>query len=612
LGMTQLLMGTDLDDKQYRFAQTVKRSAESLLEIINDVLDFSKIEAGRLELDSVEFDVSELVDETVELFSGAAAEKGLELMCATPPGRTVAAVGDPLRIKQILVNLLGNALKFTEEGEVVVRFQLLEEESRKMQMRFEVSDTGIGVQPEHLALIFDSFSQEDGSTARRFGGTGLGLAICKQLIGMMGGELGVDSEPGKGSCFWFTLSLDSAGPAWFSRKVSNRLANLNVLVVDDNATNLEIVTEYLSALGVSTDSASSGHSALQILQAAAMSSPVDLVVLDSDVGDMSGLALSEEIKARFKQPSVKVLLMNPAAIDLDEDQWQRAGIDDCLPKPIQQSKLFESLLMLTAATGTFTAPILSRELLMDQKEPLNGRVLLVEDNPVNQAVAIGMLEELGCDTVVAANGQEALERVTQEEFDVILMDCEMPVMDGFSATAAIRNLASDRKKIPIIALTANAIAGDRERCIAAGMQDYLSKPIALDKLHRTLEKWLPADADAVDPASLDSIRNLRGVGGEKMVREVVDLYLESSSSLVEGLCSGLSQGDAEAVRQDAHALKSSSQNVGANALATLSQKLEEMGRSGELEDTDRYKVELDRLYPKTVLALKAVVQQAEH
>jgi CheY-like chemotaxis protein len=231
---------------------------------------------------------------------------------------------------------------------------------------------------------------------------------------------------------------------------------------------------------------------------------------------------------------------------------------------------------------------------------------------VNQAVAIGMLEELGCDTVVAVNGQEALEQVTQEEFDVILMDCEMPVMDGFSATAAIRNLASDRKEIPIIALTANAIAGDRERCIAAGMQDYLSKPISVDKLYRTLEKWLPADADAVDPSSLDSIRNLRGVGGEKMVRDVVDLYLESSSSLVEDLCSGLSQGDAEAVRQDAHALKSSSQNVGANALATLSQKLEEMGRSGELEDTDRYKVELDKLYPRTVLALKAVVQQGEH
>jgi len=612
LGMTQLLMGTDLDDKQYRFAQTVKRSAESLLEIINDVLDFSKIEAGRLELDSVEFDVSELVDETVELFSGAAAEKGLELMCATPAGRTVAAVGDPLRVKQILVNLLGNALKFTEEGEIVVRFQLLEEDSQRIQMRFEVSDTGIGVQPEHLALIFDSFSQEDGSTARRFGGTGLGLAICKQLIGMMGGEIGVDSEPGKGSCFWFTLSFDNAGPAWFSRNVSHRLANLNVLLVDDNATNSEIVTEYLAALGVNTDTASSGQSALQMLQTAAMSSPFDLVVLDSDVGDMSGLALSEKIKSRFIQPNVKVLLMNPAAVDLDEDQWQRAGIDDCLPKPIQQSKLFESLLVLTAATGTFTAPKLSRELLMDQNEPLNGRVLLVEDNPVNQAVAIGMLEELGCDTVVAANGQEALERVTQEEFDAILMDCEMPVMDGFSATAAIRNLASDRKNIPIIALTANAIAGDRERCIAAGMQDYVSKPISLDKLHQALEKWLAVDADTVDPASLDSIRSLRGVGGEKMVREVVDLYLESSSSLVKDLCSGLSQGDAEAVRQDAHALKSSSQNVGANALATLSQKLEEMGRSGELEDTDRYKVELDKLYPITVLALKAVVQQGEH
>jgi CheY-like chemotaxis protein/HPt (histidine-containing phosphotransfer) domain-containing protein len=248
---------------------------------------------------------------------------------------------------------------------------------------------------------------------------------------------------------------------------------------------------------------------------------------------------------------------------------------------------------------------------------LAGRVLLVEDNPVNQAVALGMLEELGCETVLAVDGQEGIDCFMRDDFDVILMDCEMPVMDGFSATAAIRNLAEDTRKVPIIALTANAVDGDRERCIAAGMQDYISKPVSFDKLHATLEKWLREgksrvereEVDSIDTASLQSIRNLRGVGGDQMVRRVVDLYLESSSTLVEDLCSGLSQGNAEAVRQRAHALKSSSQNVGADALATLSQKLEEMGRSGKLENTDEYRVELDRLYPKTVLALKAAIQQ---
>jgi CheY-like chemotaxis protein/HPt (histidine-containing phosphotransfer) domain-containing protein len=273
--------------------------------------------------------------------------------------------------------------------------------------------------------------------------------------------------------------------------------------------------------------------------------------------------------------------------------------------------------MLTAAPGTFPALKVAREPLAGQLEPLAGRVLLVEDNEVNQAVALGMLEELGCDTVVATNGQEAIEHFVQEDFDVILMDCEMPVMDGFSATAAIRERTKDSDEVPIIALTANAIDGDRERCIAAGMQDYLSKPITIEKLHGTLHKWLRAEhggterhgPDSIDTASLNNIRNLRGVGGDKMVRRVIDLYLESSSTLVEDLCLSLSQGNAEAVRQGAHALKSSSQNVGACALATLSQKLEEMGRSGELVDTKKYMGELDKLYPKTVLALKAAVQQ---
>jgi CheY-like chemotaxis protein len=273
--------------------------------------------------------------------------------------------------------------------------------------------------------------------------------------------------------------------------------------------------------------------------------------------------------------------------------------------------------MLTASTGTFISLKVSREPDAKQLERLTGRVLLVEDNPVNQAVALGMLEELGCDTVVAINGQEAIEQVVQEDFDVILMDCEMPVMDGFAATAAIHDRAKDANKVPIIALTANAIDGDRERCIAAGMQDYLSKPISVEKLHGTLTKWLGAahngKADygsvSIDTASLNNIRQLQGVGGDKMVRRVVGLYLESSSMLVEDLRGGLSQGDAEAVRQGAHALKSSSQNVGACALATLSQKLEEMGRSGELVDTEKYMGELDKLYPQTVLALKAAIQQ---
>ena len=624
LGMTQLLMDTRLDEKQSRFSQTIKRSAESLLEIINDILDFSKIEAGRLELDKVEVNVTELVDETVELFSGAAAEKGIELMCWTPPGKTISAIGDPLRLKQILVNLLGNALKFTQDGEVVVRYSLLDAREQKLRLRFEITDTGVGVQPENLSMIFKSFSQEDGSTSRRFGGTGLGLAICKQLVTMMGGEIGVDSEPGKGSRFWFTLSLDKADHAWSSHRNSGRLANMKALVVDDNATNSEIVIAYLSALGVSAVSVSSGQDAMRRLNTAANVSPFDVVLLDSDPGDFGGIEVATAIKSNPKLKNTKIVMMTAATTDLDEQGWRKAGVSDCLPKPIRQSTLYESLLMLTASLDGFKAREDANRSRTASPAKLVGRVLLAEDNPVNQAVAIGMLEKIGCDTVVAVNGNDAVEKLQSQHFDVVLMDCEMPVMDGFEATAAIRAGNFSRSDIPIIALTANAIEGDRERCLAAGMQGYLSKPVTVEKLHGTLSQWLQTEPDSrvekkekvmseqridsIDAESLDSIRNLQGIGGDRMVRRVVDLYVSNSSMLMEDLRLGVSRRDPEAVRQGAHALKSSSQNVGACGLATLSQKLEELGRRGELTNSEQYMTELDELYPKTVEALKAAVQ----
>lgn len=615
MGMTQLLLGTKLNDKQNRFAQTIHRSAESLLEIINDILDFSKIEAGRLELERVEFNVNELVDETVELFSSVACDKGVELMCSAPPGKTVAAVGDPQRLKQILVNLLGNAIKFTQDGEVVLRYMLVADEGGEVSLRFEVTDTGVGIQPENLSIIFRSFSQEDGSTSRRFGGTGLGLAICKQLVEMMGGEIGLESEPKQGSKFWFTVTLPKAGPAWLSRQVSFRLANLNVLVVDNNTTNSDIVAGYLTALGVNAVSVTSGYAGLKRLDKGVDGSPFDLVLLDEDVGDMTGLALGQAIRKNAKTRSAKLILLSPAAAPMAEDEWRAAGIDESLAKPIRQSMLYECLLALTASTGAFRGRIEDRDTDFPNQEPLEGSVLLVEDNPVNQAVALGMLEELGCDTVVAINGRDAIEYIAKQQFDVVLMDCEMPVMDGYETTAAIREQSGSASYVPIIALTANAVDGDRERCLASGMQDYLSKPISVERLHGTLRKWLPADDNgsganepgSIDHSSLESIRNLKGVGGDTMVTRVVELYLSNSSLLLEDLRTALLERDAEAVRQSAHALKSSSQNVGAFGLATLSQELEEMGRNGEIDDVQKYLADLDDLYPKTVSALKAAV-----
>ena len=619
LGMTQLLLGTSLDDKQFRFSQTIKRSAESLLDIISDILDFSKIEAGRLELDEVEFDVSDLVDETVELFSGAASEKGLELMCSTPPGKTVHAAGDPLRLKQILVNLLGNAVKFTQDGEVVVKYMVVADEGDDVRLRFDIADTGVGVQQDNLSMIFRKFSQEDNSTSRRFGGTGLGLAICKQLVEMMDGKIGVASEPGKGSRFWFTVKLKKADGAWSSRGSSQRLANLNVLVVDDNATHADIVTSYLSALGIRTEVAASGNAAIKRLESDSSKANFDVIMVDAKVGVLNGVEVARAIRAIAMVEAPKIVVMSTAGEDLDEHQLRAAGIDDSLPKPIRQSMLYECLLMLTAGTGAFAPRKAPRETDGHVLPRLNGRVLLVEDNPVNQAVAVEMLQQLGLETVVAINGREAVDRASIEAFDIILMDCEMPVMDGFEATAVIRDTVAEEERAPIVALTANAVDGDRERCIAAGMQDYLSKPLTMERLHEMLEKWLGTATheltrpfpDPIDPASLDSIRKLQGVGGNKLVRRVVDLYLSSSSALVENLRTGLEQGDPEVVRQGAHALKSSSQNVGAAALVTLGQELEEMGRSGQIVDSERYMVELNALYPQTVTALKAVIEQPD-
>jgi len=539
-------------------------------------------------------------------------------MCSTPPGKRIAAIGDPMRLRQILVNLLGNAVKFTRDGEVVLRYTFVDDDSDKLHLRFEVTDTGVGIQQENLSQVFDSFSQEDGSTSRRFGGTGLGLAICRQLTEMMGGEIGVSSEPGQGSCFWFTVTLRKAGPAWLSRVVSQRLANLKVLAVDNNGTSSGIVAGYLSALGIQVVSVASGRDAIKRLESAGSTPSFDLIMLDADVGDMSGLATAQEIRANYKNQRIKIVLLNSTAADLDDEQWRGAGVDECLPKPIRQSMLYECLLMLTASTGSFPALKIPREQNVTQFEPLTGRVLLVEDNPVNQAVALGMLEEIGCETVVAVNGQEAVDRCASEDFDIVLMDCEMPVMDGFVATAVIRDRAKDASKVPIIAVTANAINGDRERCIAAGMQDYISKPISPEKLHGTLRKWLHGAGqddialdvpDSIDTASLKNIGKLQGVGGDKMIRQVVDLYLSSSLELVEDLRARLSQDDAEAVRQVAHALKSSSLTVGACELATLAQRMEEMGRNGKLVDAEKYSSELDNLYPKTVVALKKAIEQ---
>ncbi|TVR64995.1 MAG: response regulator, partial [Candidatus Competibacteraceae bacterium] len=481
LGMTELLLGTPLNEKQQRFATNIFRSAQSLLAIINDILDFSKIEAGHLVLENVDFDLRELVEDTAALFAERAHGKGLELLVDIAPRLPARLHGDPVRLRQILVNLLGNAIKFTERGEVIVRLTLLDQREAATTLRIAVSDTGIGIAPDVRDRIFEVFAQADSSTTRRYGGTGLGLAIARKLARLMGGEIGVESVPGAGSTFSFTAPLGC--PA------------------------VEIAPAIEGGRDGSSDPAS-----------------------------------------------------------------RRAG----------------------PAASSWTPGV----------RP--SRILVVEDNPVNQEVAIAILESLGCQAEVAGNGQEAVEAVAKTHYDLILMDCQMPVMDGFAATAAIRRREREqgRNPLPIIALTANVMKGFREQCLAAGMDEYLSKPFQPEQLEHLLHRWLPtsptaaasradpsplppavdADQPPFDPGALDRIRALQRPGAPDLVSKLIDLYLQSAPDWLGRLRDAVAAGDAEALRQAAHGLKSSSGNLGAQPLVALCKTLEERGRMRQLDD----------------------------
>ncbi len=617
LGMTQLLMGTSLDTKQRRYAETIRSSSESLLEVINDILDFSKIEAGRLELQRQKFNVSELVEESTELFAVSAAEKGLEVIASTPPGPALEVYGDAPRLKQILINLLANAVKFTQAGEVLVRLGIVDEAAGKVTLRFEVIDTGIGIKPGNLDSIFESFAQEDGSTSRRFGGSGLGLAICKQLVELMGGEIGVSSTPGEGSRFWFKLSLGYAGSIDHARDLGSEVAGLRALVLDDNRTSSSVMCGYLSSLGIQPTPVYSADNALRQLHAASFAQGIDLLLIDAVLNGQDAVEVVNAVRRNPALESTRIIVMGTSVLADDDMRWSRAGVQGLIAKPVRQACLVDTLAM---AIGLGDITVRARSLPFvsgSGLDRLGGRVLLVEDNPVNQTVAVGILEEFGCDTVVAINGQDALSKMSEDDFDVVLMDCELPVMDGFAATAAIREQVASAGSVPIIAVTANAVDGDRERCLAAGMQDYIAKPITVEKLHGKLTQWLPQDApsaadDVLDHASLDSIRSLQGVGGDGMVRRVLTIYLASSAEQLDTLRGAVRDGDVEAVRQAAHALKASSQNVGAKPLSFACQQLEENARGGRLDDSSEKLKDIERLAAMTIRALRDIVGAKQH
>jgi signal transduction histidine kinase/CheY-like chemotaxis protein len=509
LGMTQLLLETPLNLEQRDFTETLKSSGEALLNIINDVLDFSKIEAGKLQFDSIDFDLRKIAEDTSELVSAKASAKGLEIAAFIPSETPTFVKGDPGRIRQVLLNLLSNAVKFTEKGEVFVNICALEDTADLIKFRVEVTDTGIGITPDVLKELFKPFSQGDSSTTRKFGGTGLGLAISKRLIEQMGGEIGCFSSYGRGSTFWFTLSLRKAiSPA----RIENvqALIGLRVMILDDNATNRKILHHQITSWKMRNGSVSNGPEALRILEEeAAKGDPYDILVLDLQMPEMDGLMVAEAIQARPTLANLRVVILTSLGQKLSPEVMNRLGVRACLLKPVRQSDFYNTLNnCVNDGQSIPSRPVPLPRGPHRAPKTHAPRLLLAEDNIVNQKVALKQLQKLGYEADVVENGAAVVEALKRAHYPLILMDCHMPGMDGYEATARIRSLQSQNDEVVdytrIIALTADAMQGDREKCLAAGMDDYLSKPVRIHELKGVLEKHLrPRSQGVVLPHSLD-------------------------------------------------------------------------------------------------------------
>ncbi len=496
IGMTGLLLDSGLNSEQRELAETVMNSADGLLTIINDILDFSKIEAGKLEIETVDFDLRAMVEGSVDLISHRAAEKKIEFACLIHSSVPPLVRGDPGRVRQVLLNLLSNAVKFTHEGEVVLEVALQSETEDHAQVRFSVRDSGIGIPPERMHRLFQSFSQVDSSTTRKYGGTGLGLAISRQLVELMGGQIWVESEIDLGSCFHFTISLEKQ-PALeaFEAPLPKRFGRLRVLAVDDNATNRRVLREQLSTWGATCESAEGGAQAIELLRSAKRAGqPFDLVLLDYQMPEMDGEEVAKAINADPELAGVPLVLLSSIWGVAEVARVGEAGFAACLAKPVKQSQLFDCIAILMgtgkpdevlAKTGLLTRETLD---LMAEREKI--RILVAEDNVVNQKVAVRLLKKLGYRCEVANNGREAIDALERTNFHLVLMDCQMPELDGMAATKQIREREkSSGAHMPVIAMTANAMQGDRELCLEAGMDDYISKPVNPEALSAVLEKW---------------------------------------------------------------------------------------------------------------------------
>ncbi len=626
IGMISLLLDTNLDQEQRDYAATARQSGESMLALINDILDFSKIEAGKLELETVEFDLGSLLDDFAALLAVRANQKGLELVCAVDLDVPVYLHGDPGRFRQILMNLAENAIKFTLVGEVAIRVTLVRQTNRTALIRVSVRDTGIGIPETKQDMIFESFTQVDASMTRAFGGTGLGLAISKQLATMMGGEIGVTSEEGKGAEFWFTAQFGKVATHDCTEPSRIDIQGVRVLVVDDNATSRSVLALRLRSWGVRTEDVADGVLALLALSKAQHDGdPFRVAIVDVQMPGMDGETLSRAIKADDKLQYTRLILMTSAGMRGDAIRMDQIGIAAHLNKPVRVSDLFDTLAAVLAGgvPKKPEQPIVTRHSVRDVRR-IGPRILLAEDNTTNRHVAVSILKRLGYPRVDAvADGAEVVKALESLPYDLVLMDLQMPQLDGFEATRAIRDPTSAVRnhKIPIIALTAHAMTGDKDRCLKAGMDDYVSKPISRQKMAWVLEKWLPKDkdgwaaaqekkpelptmssappSDSHEPCVFDRAALLdRVMNDEPLMLEVVELFLVDALKQVCALKEALASNAAESAERLAHSIKGAAGTVGADAIRLAAIDIEQTIRAGDLTAASSRVSQLERHFER--------------
>jgi len=619
IGMTDLTLDTELTDEQRDYLNTVKEGAGALMALLNDILDLSKIEADKIELEKINFDLRLTVEGVVDTLASKASTRGLELTCMIHHQVPSLLCGDPGRLRQILVNLLENAIKFTEEGEVSVRVELKNETEDRAELLFSVKDTGIGIPRDKQKKVFESFTQANGSTTRKYGGTGLGLSISRRLVELMGGEIGVESHPGKGSHFWFTVTCDKQKESKGTHPPPPvDIRGMQVLVVDDNQTNRSILVKMLLSFGCQAEAVESGNEAIRALKKkTSQKTPYNLVLLDMQMPEMNG---EETLKSIRNDPEIKdvlVIVLTSVGMRGDVSRLRSLGCSGYLTKPIKQSQLFDTIVTVLGLQNAIAekkpVSIVTRHTIAEQKRRAI-RILLAEDNPMNRKLAVTILKRAGYYVDAVENGRRAVEALNSQPYHLILMDVQMPEMNGFEATSAIRNKDSEIKRIPIVAMTAHAMKGDKQRCFKAGMDDYLPKPIEPQKLFEIIEKW--TKSSGLKDLSSDKIKSkkvyqindppielesaLDRFGGDKeLFWEMVDEFLISVPSQLKTLEQSIHKKDTKEVEREAHSLKGAAANLGAKRIADLSFKLEITARSDELTDSkeglDDLKAEFERL-----------------